>query len=131
MTAAGAIARAAREAPLPGALAEFVEAWFAHIPRIQPVAQLLAAASHTDPEAREAWDDRMKLLRGLARDLADRLAAAGLLKRAWTAPQAADWIWHRTHLDGWRHLVAERGWSRQEYARRVSASLAGDLLDSD
>jgi AcrR family transcriptional regulator len=124
----GAIKRAAEEEPIPEALANFVAAWFAHIPRIQPVAGLLAAASQIDPEARVAWDDRMALLRRLSLALAQRLSDGGALRPEWTVQQAADWIWHRTHLDGWRHLVAERDWDAAEYGRRVSASLARDLL---
>jgi AcrR family transcriptional regulator len=122
------IRRAAEEDPVPGALANFVAAWFEHIPRIQPVAQLLSAASQIDAEARVAWEDRMTLLRRLSTALACRLAEAGMLKPEWTVEQAADWIWHRTHLDGWRHLVAERGWDAAEYGRRVVASLQQDLL---
>lgn len=123
-----AIRLAAHEAPLPEALARYVSAWFAHIPRIQPVAQLLSAASQTDPEARVAWEDRMALLRSNSLTLAKRLSKAGFLKPEWSVKAAADWIWHRTHLDGWRHLVGERGWDAADYARRVSASLERDLL---
>jgi AcrR family transcriptional regulator len=122
------IRRAAQEDAVPAALGNFVEAWFAHIPRIQPVAHLLSAASQTDPEAKMAWEDRMALLRQHSLTLARRLAKGGLLKPDWTIGQAADWIWHRTHLDGWRHLVSERDWDRAEYAKRVAASLRRDLL---
>jgi AcrR family transcriptional regulator len=122
------IARAAEEDAVPGALANFVAAWFEHIPRIEPVAHLLSAASQTDPEAKVAWEDRMSLLRRLIGVLTKRLAAGRALKSEWTAERAADWIWHRTHLDGWRHLVGERGWDAAEYGRRVRASLERDLL---
>jgi len=122
------IRRAATEDPAPEALANFVMAWFAHIPRIQPVAHLLSAASLTDPEAKVAWEDRMDLLRRHSLTLSTRLGAAGLLKPEWTVERAADWIWHCTHLDGWRHLVGERGWDPAEYGRQVSASLQRDLL---
>jgi AcrR family transcriptional regulator len=125
-----AIKRAAEEAPVPGALASFVRCWFEHIPRIEPLAHLLSAASQTDLEARLAWEDRMDLLRRHSLTLAKRLAKGGFLKPKWTPEQAADWIWHRTHLDGWRHLVGERGWSAAEYGRRVSQSLQRDLLRS-
>lgn len=125
-----AIKCAAEEAPVPEALAGFVMSWFAHIPRIEPLAHLLSAASQTNPEARPAWEDRMALLRRHSLTLARRLEKAGLLKPEWTPRQAADWIWHRTHLDGWRHLVGERGWSAAEYGRRVSLSLQRDLLRS-
>jgi AcrR family transcriptional regulator len=126
--ATGAIKRAAEAAPVEGALAAFVKAWFEHIPRIQPAAHLLSAASQTDPEARVAWEDRMALLRRLILILTKRLSEASLLRPEWTVTKAADWIWHRTHLDGWRHLVGERGWDAADYGRRVSASLQRDLL---
>jgi AcrR family transcriptional regulator len=122
------IARAAEEDAVPVALANFVAAWFEHIPRIEPVAHLLSAASQIDPEAKVAWEDRMSLLRRLIGVLTKRLAAGRALKPDWTAEQAADWIWHRTHLDGWRHLVGERSWDAAEYGRRVRASLERDLL---
>jgi len=122
------IARAAEEDAVPGALANFVAAWFEHIPRIEPVAHLLSAASQIDPEAKVAWEDRMSLLRRLIGVLTKRLAAGRVLKSEWTAERAADWIWHRTHLDGWRHLVGERGWDAAEYGRQVRASLERDLL---
>jgi AcrR family transcriptional regulator len=122
------IKRAAEEDPVPEALANFIRRWFEHIPRIEPLAHLLSAASQTDPEARLAWEDRMALLRRHSLTLAKRLAAGGFLKPEWTPKQAADWIWHRTHLDGWRHLVGERGWSPAEYGRRVSMSLLQDLV---
>jgi hypothetical protein len=113
---------------VPAALANFVMAWFAHIPRIQPVAHLLSAASQTDPEAKVAWEDRMALLRRHCLTLTKRLAKGGDLKPEWSIKEAADWIWLRTHLDGWRHLVGERGWDATKYGQRVSASLRCDLL---
>jgi AcrR family transcriptional regulator len=125
------IARAAEDDAVPGALANFVAAWFEHIPRIEPVAHLLSAASQIDPEAKVAWEDRMSLLRRLIGVLTKRLATGRALKPEWTAERAADWIWHRTHLDGWRHLVGERGWDAAEYGRRVSASLERDLLRTE
>ena len=127
-TASIGIREAAEEAPPRQALAAYVQAWFAHIPRVLPVARLLSAASQVDEEARIAWEDRMALLRRRTRALAGRLAEAGLLRPEWTVEQAADWIWHRTHLDGWRHLVEDQGWNAAEYGRRVRLSLESDLL---
>jgi AcrR family transcriptional regulator len=124
------IRQAAEEDPVPAALANFVRSWFAHIPRIEPLAHLLSAASQTDPEAKLAWEDRMALLRRHSLTLAKRLAKSRLLKPEWTTTQAADWIWHRTHLDGWRHLVGERDWTATDYGRRVSESLQRDLVRS-
>jgi hypothetical protein len=72
----------------------------------------------------------MALLRRHSLTLAKRLAKGNFLKPEWTPKHAADWIWHRIHLDGWRHLVGERGWSAAEYGRRVSQSLQRDLVRS-
>jgi AcrR family transcriptional regulator len=124
----GDIRRAAEQDPVPEALGLFVEAWFRHIPRIEPVAHLLVAASQVDAEARTALDDRMTVLRRNITRLVARLADAGALRPDWTPARAVDWIWHRTHLDGWRQLVGEQGWAPADYTRHVRASLERDLL---
>jgi len=70
----------------------------------------------------------MSNLRTLILALTRRLAAAGLLQPTWTVETAADWIWHRTHIDGWYHMVVERGWDPADFADRVARSLESDLL---
>ena len=122
------VRRAAEEVPIPEALGAFVAGWFAYIPRIEPVAHLLSTASLVDAEARVAFDDRMTALRRNITVLATRLAEAGALKPEWTVARAVDWIWHRTHLDGWRQMVGERGWTAADYTQAVIASLERDLL---
>lgn len=119
---------AARRDLLPGALRGFVTGWFGYVPHIQPVVQLLSAAAKIDPEARIAWEDRMSNVRNLTRVLTGRMAAAGMLREPWTEAAAADWIWHRTHIDGWSHLVDERGWDASEFAHKIADSLERDLL---
>jgi AcrR family transcriptional regulator len=123
-----AFVQAAFHDPVPEALGRFVKGWFDYIPRIQPVARIVAAAAQVDEDARVAWEDRMASFRNLVEALARRLAQAGLLQKGWTEAKAADWIWHRTHLDSWRHLVHERGWDPALCARRVAESLERDLL---
>jgi AcrR family transcriptional regulator len=122
---------AAQNHPLPEALGDFVRAWLGYIPHIQPVARLLSATAKIDPEAAAAWEDRMALLRGQILVLASRLEKSGFLRVPWTAATAADWIWHRTHVDGWGHLIGERGWSDRDFMDAVADSLARDLLVSD
>jgi hypothetical protein len=95
------------------------------------VAQLLSATAKVDPEAPAAWEDPMTLLRGQILVLASRLEESGLLRAPWTATTAADWIWHRTHVDGWGHLIEERSWSDRDFTDAVADSLARDLLVSD
>jgi AcrR family transcriptional regulator len=99
------------------ALVGYVHAWLRHLPEIYPVGVLLGAAAVTDPEAAEVFHDRMigGLRGGYARVLG-RLAAAGRLAPGWEAERAADLCWSLTHLDAWRHLVVERGWSPEDFA---------------
>ena len=63
----------------PEALLAFVRAWLQHLPEIYPVGMLLSAAAVTDPEAAEAFHDRMigGLRYGVCRPL-ERLAMGGI-----------------------------------------------------
>jgi hypothetical protein len=70
----------------------------------------------------------MSNMRNLIRVLTGRLADAGHLRAGWTRETAADWIWHRTHIDCRRHLVDECGWPPSDAACRIAESLEHDLL---
>lgn len=43
---------------------------------------------------------------------------------------AADWVWARSHLEGWQHLVVERGWSPEDYEEQVVRSVLAEVLAS-
>src|SRR5262245_17251674 len=96
----------------PAALYAYAEAWLAHLPEVYPVGVLLSAASVTDAEAAAVFNDRMMdgLHAGYRRIL-KRLARAGHLSDAWSVERAADLCWSLTHIEAWRQLVVERGWS--------------------
>jgi hypothetical protein len=70
----------------------------------------------------------MSNLRNLTLALTRRLSVEGHLRSDWSCERAADWIWHRTHIDGWHHLVGECGWKPSEVVRRLAKSLERDLL---
>ncbi len=100
----------------PGTLLAFVEAWLMHLPEIYPVGSLLGAAAVTDPDAAQVFNDRMVgSLHARFLDLCTRLGAKGHLARGLTPAAAADLTWSFTHLDAWRHLVVERGWSADTF----------------
>jgi hypothetical protein len=48
----------------------------------------------------------------------------------WTVEAAADWAWARGHLEGWQHLVVERGWSSEDHEVRVVRSVLAEVLAS-
>jgi AcrR family transcriptional regulator len=102
-------------------LAALLRAWLAYIPEILPVARAFEATGS------DAWEDRMADLRAQFRRAVDRLAAAGELAPGWSPQQAVDWIWARSHVAGWQHLVVERGWSAEAYTERCVGSILAEL----
>ena len=84
-----------------------------------PIPQALQAAAVHDADARAAWEDRMGSMLGLALHVTERLVATGRLTDGWTAATAADWLWSHIHPQGWLQLVHDRGWTQQDYERRL------------
>jgi AcrR family transcriptional regulator len=120
--------RAAAALPAAEALEALLDSWHAYVPDILPVAQVLEAAVITGEDGADAWRDRMGALRETFRAAVDRLAADGRLADGWTVDDAADWAWARCQPSVWRHIVGERGWAPEAYARRTTASILAELV---
>jgi AcrR family transcriptional regulator len=119
---------AARELPPVAGLECLVRAWCDYIAEIFPVARALEAAWLAADDGSAAWTDRMTDIRTALRIEIERIDACGRLAPGWTVDDAADWAYMRTHLDAWRHLVVERGWTPAEYVDRLVPSLLGELV---
>ena len=121
---------AARElSPVEG-LEELLRAWLGYVPEILPVARALEAAEITGEEGGAAWRDRMGSLWGVFHSAVERVEKDGRLANGWTVQTAADWVWARSHLEGWQHLVVERGWSPEDYEERAVRSVLAEVLAS-
>lgn len=113
----------------PETLLSFVDAWLAHLPEIYPIGVLLSAASVTDEDAATVFADRMvgalhaKYLRILT-----RISDSGNLKHGWSPIHAADYCWSLTHIDAWRHLVIQRGWSPEAFLHNRKTTITGTLF---
>jgi AcrR family transcriptional regulator len=107
----------------------YVGVWLDYLPLIYPVGILLDAASLTDPDARSAWDDRMKaaFLAGLKRALR-HLAERGELAPGCDAGHAATLVWSLLHPTAWRQLVVDCGWSAGEFGRSRLAIIRATIL---
>jgi AcrR family transcriptional regulator len=94
----------------------YAENWLDYLPHVYPVASLLSAAALNDADAKAAIEDRLvgALLRGLA-ELALALAERRPLPGGRSPVAAAEEFWAATHVDAWRLLVAERGWTAEEF----------------
>jgi AcrR family transcriptional regulator len=120
----------ARElSPVEG-LEELLRAWLGYVPEILPVARALEAAEITGEEGGAAWRDRMGSLWGVFHSAVERVEKDGRLANGWTVQTAADWVWARSHLEGWQHLVVERGWSPEDYEERAVRSVLAEVLAS-
>src|SRR5215217_7062878 len=105
-----------------------LRAWISYVPEILPVARALEAAEIMGEEGGAAWRDRMDSLREVFRAALKRVANVGRLAEGWTVETAADWVWSRSHLETWQHLVVERGWSTRNYQERTVRSILAEVL---
>lgn len=124
---AGRVA-AALELPPTEGLEKMLRAWCRYVPEILPVARALEAAEITGEGGGAAWRDRMDSLHEVFCAAIRRVEEAGRLAEGWTAETAADWVWARSHLETWQHLVAERGWSTRDYEERTARSVLAEIL---
>lgn len=110
------------------ALERLLRAWCGYIPEILPVALALEAAEITGEEGGAAWRDRKDDLREAFRAAVERVYEEGGLSADWTVGTATDWIWARSPLETWQHLVVERGWSPEDYEGRIVHSILSEVL---
>jgi AcrR family transcriptional regulator len=109
------------------ALEEMVSVQARMNPRVWAVARAIDAVRRRDPEVERSWQDRLvNRLRG-CREIVARLAREGNLRPGLGEPEAADLLWSITSLRSWEDLVLERGWTAEQYRRRVTALLLGAL----
>ena len=118
----------ARSLPPVEALEALLRLWCAYVPEILPVARALEAAMTTGDEGGEAWRDRMDDIHEAFRLAVERVAGDGRLAPGWDVASAADWLWARSHVAVWQHLVVERGWSPKRYVERSVASMLAELV---
>lgn len=121
-------AAAFRTLPAVEGLEELLRAWCDYVPELMPVARALEAAAITGDEGAAAWKDRMGDLREAFCIAVERVEREGRLAKGWTVQSATDWIWARSHLTNWQHLVGERGWPPDVYKERTTRSILAELL---
>jgi AcrR family transcriptional regulator len=119
---------ATRKVPPAEGLEALLRVWLAYIPDILPFARALEAAATTGDEGGTAWHDRMGDLWEAFRVAVDRVHRDGRLAGHWTVRTATDWIWARSHLATWQHLVGERGWRPGDYTEQAVRSILAELL---
>ena len=102
--------------------------WLGYVPEVLHVARALEAALIAGDEGGAAWRDRMDDIHEAFRLAVARVDDAGRLAPGWTVDAAADWVYARSHVSTWQHLVADRGWPAGDYVERMVASIMGEVV---
>jgi AcrR family transcriptional regulator len=102
--------------------------WLGYLPEVLHVARALEAALIAGDEGGAAWRDRMDDLHEAFRLAVARVDEAGRLAPAWTVDTAADWVYARSHVSTWQHLVGDRGWPADDYVERTVASILAEVV---
>lgn len=113
----------------PERLDGFIAAWGDTIPEIHGVARALMAMQASDAEARQAWDDRLAMVRAGCADAVAALAAEGRLTPRLSEERAADLLWALLSLETWEKLIG-RGWGQAAYVRTMQALARKALTDA-
>lgn len=97
-------------------------------PGIWAVASAMDAVRRTDPDAERSWQDRLTHRLEGCKAIVGRLRKEGVLRPGLDLPTAADLLWTITSLRMWEDLVLNRGWSPQQYEKRVNELLLAALV---
>lgn len=120
-----------RSLPAVEGFEKLLRAWCDYIPELMPVARALEAAAIVGEEGGVAWKDRMDDLWEAFRIAVERIDRDGRLAEGWTVETATDWIWARSHLTAWQHMVGDRGWAPDDYKEMSVRSILSEVLAPD
>ncbi|HEX3306227.1 MAG TPA: helix-turn-helix domain-containing protein [Streptosporangiaceae bacterium] len=99
-------------------------------PELRGVATALDALRRTDPAAAAAWAEREHARLQRCEAVVTRLHAEGDLAAAWDVRTAARLLWAVTSQRVWDDLVADQGWSTDQYRAHLTTMLESALLSA-
>lgn len=105
-----------------------LDAWFAFVVKIHPVATVLIRTRVADQDAEAAWTDRMDALKDFLTDTMTGLAEAGVLKPGWPPRRAAEFLWSVSSVQNWDLLVRECNWPPDQAATMLKSTIRETLL---
>jgi len=95
-----------------------------YAPRIHACAMALARAGDDDPDARQAFEERMTRRRGGLEQIFQRIDAAGALAPGWSVRAAAQACWALGLPQLYQALVVDCGWTVDTYAAWLTSQSA-------
>ena len=98
-------------------------------PRLAPVYLALRDAGSADPECAALWIEISQRRAANMRKFIENLAATGELRKDRPAEELADVVWSMNGPEYWILLVAERGWTPQQFAAWLADAWSRLLLE--
>jgi AcrR family transcriptional regulator len=96
--------------------------------RAGAIAEAIREAAPTDADIGALWERIQGEYHANQRSIVARLAERGELRPGLDLDRAADILWAINHPNTWQLLVAERGWSPEEYERWTGEAARTQLL---
>ena len=97
-------------------------------PGLKPLADAFELLRRQDPAAERAWQDRLQDRLEGCRMVVARLSAEGRLRPGLDPEVAADLMWTLTSLRTWDDLVAQQGWTAEEYRERMTGLVMAAIV---
>lgn len=112
-------------------LLAFVAFTGSHWPNVQGVARALVAMRETDPEAAEAWQNRMDAIREGCQAAIEMLASEHRLAGGWTVETATDLLCMMLSFESWDQLTRSYGWSSDDYTNNLQRQARMTFIRSE
>jgi AcrR family transcriptional regulator len=99
--------------------------------RIGAIVEVIRSAAPADPDIGTLWARIQAEYHANQRAIVERLDQRGELAPGLDVDRAADILWTINHPNTWQLLVAERGWTPEEYERWAGETARAQLLPGD
>jgi AcrR family transcriptional regulator len=99
--------------------------------RIAAIVEVIRSAATADPDIGTLWARIQAEYHANQRAIVERLHERGELAPGLDVDRAADILWTINHPNTWQLLVAERGWTPEEYERWAGETARTQLLPRD
>jgi AcrR family transcriptional regulator len=99
--------------------------------RIAGVLKVIREAAPVEPDAGALWQRIQTEFHANQRAIVERLAERKALRRGLDVDRATDILWTLNHPDVWQLLVAERGWTPEQYEQWFGDTACSQLLRTD
>ncbi|MDX6667476.1 MAG: hypothetical protein QOK04_856, partial [Solirubrobacteraceae bacterium] len=97
--------------------------------RVGPLFEVIRSAAPLDPEIDTLWKRIATEYHANQRVIVETLDQKGALRSDLNVDRATDILWTLNHPNVWQLLVAERGWTPEQYEQWCADTACSQLLE--